>query len=117
MKLAVVGSGSLTLPDGLEKYLLPEITRITEILYCGPKGVGLSARKYALTNDIKLTEFSPQYHVYGYAGAQFKRNVELLENADFVLAFWDGESQGTELVIKSCRRSGTPIKVIRGESI
>jgi hypothetical protein len=107
LKIAVVGSRSLTVPD-LGQYLPPETT---EILSGGAKGVDTSAREYSLSNGIKLTEFLPQYNKYGRS-APLKRNLEIIGNADFVLAFWDGKSQGTEFVIKNCERLGIPIEVI-----
>ena len=108
MKVAVVGSRSLLIAD-LGKYL-PEGT--TEILSGGAAGVDSSAKKYALSHSIPLTEFLPDYRRYGRA-APLKRNISIIESADLVLAFWDGTSHGTRFVIENCKRMGVPVKVFR----
>lgn len=113
MKVAVVGSRSLCVTN-LEKYL-PEET--TELISGGAAGVDTSAREYALAHDIPLTEFLPDYQRYGRV-APLKRNISIIENADLVLAFWDGTSRGTRFVIERCKQRGTTVRVFlwRGKS-
>ena len=106
MKVAVIGSRGLQVND-LEKYL-PEKT--TEIVSGGAKGVDTSAREYALKNGIKLTEFLPKYDIYGKS-APLKRNIEIIEYADIVLAFWDGKSRGTKYVIDNCKKMGVTVRI------
>lgn len=106
MKVAVVGSRALCVAD-LGKYL-PEGT--TEIVSGGARGVDTSARAYALSHGIKLTEFLPGYDKYGRS-APLKRNITIIEHADLVLAFWDGSSRGTKFVIDNCKQMGVPVKV------
>ena len=106
MKVAVIGSRDLTVND-LGKYL-PEGT--TEIISGGAKGIDTCAREYAIANNIKLTEFLPEYEKYGKT-APLKRNITIIENADIVLALWYGESSGTKNVIDNCKRMGMTVKV------
>lgn len=106
MRVAVIGSRGLLVED-LGKYL-PDAT--TEIISGGAKGVDASAREYALRHGLKLTEYLPEYSRYGRA-APLKRNITIIENADLVLAFWDGMSRGTKFVIDSCKKRNIPIKV------
>lgn len=106
MKVAVIGSRGLRVAD-LGKYL-PEGT--TEIISGGARGVDTSAREYALAHGLKLTEFLPEYDRYGRS-APLKRNLTIIENAELVLAFWDGSSRGTKYVIDNCKRMGVPVKV------
>lgn len=106
MKVAVIGSRELTVSD-LGRYL-PENT--TEIVSGGAKGVDTSAREYALSHDIKLTEFLPEYTRFG-RNAPLKRNITIIEYSDIVLAFWDGKSRGTKFVIDNCRRLGVEVRV------
>lgn len=106
MKVAVVGSRGLCVAD-LGKYL-PEGT--TEIVSGGARGVDTSARAYALSHGIKLTEFLPEYDKYGRS-APLKRNITIIKHADLVLAFWDGSSRGTKFVIDNCKQMGVPVKV------
>lgn len=106
MKVAVIGSRNLRV-DNLGKYLPDDVT---EIVSGGARGVDTSAREYALANDIKLTEFLPEYDKYG-RGAPLRRNITIIEYADLVLAFWDGSSHGTKYVIDNCKKRGVPVKV------
>lgn len=106
MKVAVIGSRSLTV-NNLGKYL-PEET--TEIISGGARGVDISAREYAQTHNIPLSEFLPDYKRYGRS-APLKRNLQIIQYADLVLAFWDGSSKGTRFVIENCRRLGVPVRV------
>ena len=104
MKVAVVGSRSLTVKD-IGKYL-PENT--TEIISGGAAGIDSCAREYSLSHGIKL---KPDYARYGRKAAPLKRNITIIESADIVLAFWNGSSKGTKFVIESCERMGVEIKV------
>ncbi len=106
MKVAVIGSRGL-LVENLGKYLPADTT---EIISGGAKGVDTCAREYAVANGIKLTEFLPDYQKYGRA-APLKRNITIIENADLVLAFWDGKSRGTKFVIDNCHKLGVAVKV------
>ena len=106
MRVAVIGSRSLAVKN-LADYLPPGTT---EIVSGGARGVDTSAREYALSHDIKLTEFLPEYDKYGKS-APLKRNIQIIEYSDLILAFWDGESHGTKFVIDNCKKLGKPVKV------
>ncbi|MEG1196724.1 MAG: hypothetical protein RSE58_14235 [Clostridia bacterium] len=106
MKVAVIGSRELSVDD-LSKYLP---TDTTEIISGGAKGVDTSARNYALANGIKLTEFLPEYDKFGRS-APLERNITIIENADLVLAFWNGKSHGTKFVIDNCKKRNIPVKI------
>ena len=106
MKVAVIGSRGLQV-DHLEDYL-PE--GVTEIVSGGARGVDACARDYALRHGLKLTEFLPEYSKYG-KGAPLLRNITIIEHADMVLAFWDGQSRGTKYVIDNCKKRNIPVVV------
>ena len=61
MIVAVVGSRTLKV-ENLKDYL-PKNT--AEIVSGGAKGIDTCAKKYALENNIKYTEFLPEYEKYG----------------------------------------------------
>ena len=107
MKVAIVGSRRLYVSN-IGDYLSAEIT---EIVSGGVKGVDSSAREYALKNNIRLTEFLPEYNKYGKA-APLKRDMQIINYADKVIAFWDGKSKGTKYVIENCKKTNTPIDII-----
>ena len=106
MKIAVIGSRGLTVPD-LGKYLP---TDTTEIVSGGARGVDACAREYARRHGLKLTEFLPDYAQYGRQ-APLRRNLQIIDYANRVLAFWDGQSHCTAYVIRQCRRQKRPIRL------
>ena len=108
MKIAIIGSRNLTVKN-LEKYLPPYTT---EIVSGGAKGIDTCAKEYALKNKIKLTEFLPEYGKYGKT-APLKRNIEIINYADEVIAFWDGKSHGTYFVIDNCKKLNKKITIYK----
>lgn len=107
MKVAVIGSRGLRV-DNLEKYLPKETT---EIVSGGARGIDACAREYAVRNKIKLTEFLPEYERYGRS-APLKRNLLIIDYADYVLAFWDGKSHGTKYVIDNCKKKNKTVRIL-----
>ncbi len=106
MKVAIIGSRNLEVND-LENYL-PKETK--EIVSGGAKGVDACAKIYAQRSGLKITEFLPNYARYGRA-APIKRNDEIIDYSDTVVAFWDGKSKGTAYVIRACEKKGKRIIV------
>ena len=107
MKVAIIGSRTLEVTN-FYKYL-PSDT--TEIVSGGALGIDASAKRYALDNGIKYTEFLPEYIKYK-RGAPLKRNLQIIDYADLVIAFWDGSSKGTKFVIENCRKTNKEIEVV-----
>ena len=107
VKIAIIGSRDLII-DNLGNYL-PE--GITEIVSGGARGVDRSAADYARKNNIKLTEFLPDYARYR-GGAPHKRNEQIAQYADEVIAFWDGTSKGTARTILLFQKLGKKVTVI-----
>lgn len=106
MKIAIVGSRNITSVD-ISKY----ISLNDEIVSGGAKGVDLCAAEYAKKNNIKLTEFLPNYALFGRA-APIKRNYEIVDYADAVVVFWDGSSKGSLSVINYAKKTQKPCEVV-----
>lgn len=106
MKVAIIGSRTLNVTN-LEKYL-PQ--NVTEIVSGGAKGIDTCAKSFALRNNIKLTEFLPEYDKYGRS-APIKRNLLIIDYSDEVIAFWDGKSRGTKFVIDTCKKTNKKVTV------
>lgn len=104
----MIGSRSLK-EVHIASYLPKEIT---EIVSGGAVGVDTCAREYALAHGLILTEYLPDYERFGRS-APLKRNLQIIEYADLVLAFWDGRSRGTAYVIRECDKRGKECRVHR----
>lgn len=107
MKVAIIGSRGLTVHN-ISYYLPPETE---EIVTGGAKGVDKCAEEFAIENGYKLKIFYPVYKLFGRA-APLKRNLEIIDYADLVLAFWDDKSRGTKYVIDNCKKRNKPVHVI-----
>ena len=110
MRVAVIGSRCGT--DGATALIrdhLPPYT--TEIVSGGAKGIDEAARSVADELGIPIKEFLPDYPAYGKR-APLVRNDRIIEYADMVLAFWDGDSHGTQYVIAECLKRGKRVVYI-----
>ncbi len=108
MKIAIIGSRNLIISN-LEDYIPDECG---EIVSGGARGIDTCAALYAKENGIKLTEFLPQYELYG-KGAPIVRNYQIVDYADSIIAFWDGTSRGTLSVINYARKTGKPCRIFK----
>lgn len=106
MRLAIIGSRSCP-PIDIASYLpfVPDI-----IVSGGAKGADTYAKEYALERDIPIVEFLPDYGKYGRK-APLIRNIQIVDNSDFVLAFWNGTSRGTKFTIDYAEKRGVPLNV------
>ena len=107
MKLAIIGSRTIE-NINLEEYIDQSVT---EIVSGGARGVDTLARKFAIKNSIKIVEFLPDYKRYG-RGATIVRNREIVDYADKILVFWDGESRGSKFVIDYANKINKPCEVV-----
>ncbi len=112
MKIAIIGSRSLNI-ENLEEYIPLDAK---EIISGGAKGIDACAATYARKKGLKLTEILPDYKRYG-KGAPLIRNLDIINLADYVLAFWDGKSHGTAQVIKNCKLKNKKVTVILPDTV
>ena len=108
MKLAIVGSRNIS-GVNIEEYL-PE--GLEEIVSGGARGIDSVAAAYAKSHGIKLVEFLPDYKKYGRV-APLRRNDEIADYADEVIAFWDGVSSGTKYTVEAFKKRGKPVRIMK----
>lgn len=84
---------------------------ITEIVSGGAKGADAIGEKVAIANGIPVKKFPADWEGLGKR-AGFVRNAEMVEYADALLAFWDGESKGTKHMIDLATKKGLIVKVV-----
>lgn len=110
MKVAIVGGRDFVNFDLLEFKLRPFKASITLIVSGAADGADTLGVTYAKKYGIPYKEFpadwddltvEPCVIKKGKGGkpynalAGFNRNQSIVDNADFVIAFWDGKSKGT----------------------
>ena len=113
MKLAIVGSRTFNdyslLLEAIENTISNET--IDLIISGGAEGADKLAEKYAKENNIPLQIFKPDWKKYGKAAGPI-RNELIIQNADLVIAFWDGESKGIQSSINLARKHNKECKII-----
>lgn len=113
MKLAIIGSreaGNINLELELIKRF--KILMNNTIISGGARGIDTLAAQFARKHGMKLLEFRPDYATYG-RGATFIRNRRIVDEADGVIAFWNGTSRGTKYTIDYAMRKHVPLIIIR----
>ena len=106
MKVAIIGSRSLVGVE-ISKYI-PENVR--EIISGGAIGIDTLAEKVADERRISKSIIRPEYDKYGKK-APLIRNKEIVERADFVIAFWDGKSRGTKFTIDYAKKLNKKVRI------
>lgn len=112
MKIAIVGSrepGNINFAKELEKRI--NIQSGDTIISGGAKGIDSLAAEYATAHGLALVEIRPNYTKNG-RGATFIRNREIVDNADMVVAFWNGTSKGTKYTIDYANKKGVTTLII-----
>ena len=84
----------------------------TAILCGEAKGADSLGKRYAKEHRIPIQSFPAQWDQYGEA-AGMMRNKQMLAFADALVAFWDGESRGTENMLDIAANKGIPVRIIR----
>jgi len=110
MKLGVVGSRGFNDYE-LLKTELNKFKDILEIVSGGAIGADKLSEQYGIEHNKLLRIFYPEYEIYGRS-APLKRNTQIIEKSDFVIAFWDGKSTGTKDSINKAKRLNKPYKII-----
>ena len=84
---------------------------VTEVVCGGASGADTLGREWAQKHNIPVKMFPAEWDTYGkYAG--IKRNHEMGDYADFLVAFWDGYSTGTKDMITYMKNIGKHGRVI-----
>lgn len=112
MRLAVVGSRTF------EDYelLSANLQRINPsiVISGGAKGADSLAKEWAKVNNKQYIEHLPDWESHGNS-AGYRRNQLIVQNADGLIAFWDGQSKGTKHSIDIAQAKGIPVWIVRFE--
>ncbi|KKN66085.1 hypothetical protein LCGC14_0475630 [marine sediment metagenome] len=115
MRLAIVGSRDFTDYKRLKSWasiLIRGVNPLEVIIISGgARGADSLARKFANLWDFPFEEYAAHWDELGKS-AGFARNKEMAEEADIVLAFWDGKSPGTKHMIDASIKLSKPTIIV-----
>lgn len=83
---------------------------ITIVSGCA-RGADLLGERYAQEKGFKIERFPANWERDGKSAGAI-RNNQMANNADLLIAFWDGKSKGTSNMISTARRKGLIVKTI-----
>lgn len=93
---------------------LGKLGKIELIVTGGAKGADQMAMAYAKANGIPTKVFYPDYENLGSKYAPLARNVHICREADIMIAFWDGQSNGTRHAINAMELQGKQVIIKLG---
>jgi predicted Rossmann fold nucleotide-binding protein DprA/Smf involved in DNA uptake len=111
VKVAVVGSRNFHDLDAVRSFV-SQLSRDDVVVSGGAYGVDRVAYREARRCNILTEIFYPDWDAHGKK-AGFLRNRLIVEAADEVHAFWDGESSGTKSTIQLANAAGKPVHIHR----
>lgn len=119
MRLAVVGSRGFD-HYSFAEFVLDEFRETSPtplvIVSGGARGADLMASLYATRNELEYVVHLPMWDKHGKS-AGYIRNVDIVNDCDELVAFWDGKSKGTLHSINTAKKQGKTVTVIRYDQI
>ena len=111
-KLAIVGSRTFNDYDKMKSFIIENfnLNEITHIVSGGARGADSLGEQFAKEYNKELIVFNAEWDKYGKS-AGFKRNVDIINECDCCVAFWDGNSKGTKHDIDLCEKAGKECKI------
>ena len=74
-------------------------------------GADKLGERYANENSISIKRYPANWDLYGKS-AGYKRNIQMADNADALIVFWDGKSKGTNHMINIAKQKNLKIRVV-----
>jgi hypothetical protein len=74
-------------------------------------GADTLGERYAGDNGLTIKRFPANWDKYK-KGAGYRRNAEMAEYAQSLIAFWDGKSRGTMHMINIAKKKGLQVRVV-----
>lgn len=113
MKICVNGSRGFQDYDLLEA-TLDELLKDTspEFILGGAVGADSLAQMYAARKKIPATIIRPDWNKFGRKAGML-RNIEMIDQVEWLIAFWDGQSRGTKQAIEYAKSKGKRVEIVR----
>lgn len=109
MKTIIAGSRNIECFWVLEEAIEQSGFKITEVVSGCAKGVDRMGEVWAGYGGIPVKRFQPDWSKG--KGAGLKRNIEMAEYAEALIAVWDGVSRGTKHMIDVAKQRSLQVFV------
>lgn len=114
-RVIIAGCRDYTDYEALKAYtdrMLSNITDEIQIVSGGASGADALGERYAREKGYSLKRFPADWNQYGRSAGP-KRNRQMAQYADALIAFWDGVSRGTKNMIDEANAGGLLVRVKR----
>lgn len=114
VKLIVAGGRDFNNLALVSEYLIKGMGQCTQLeIVCGKaRGADRMGELAANQLGLPVAEFPADWDKFGKS-AGYKRNTQMAEYADELLAFWDGKSRGTQHMIEIMQARGKPVHIVK----
>ena len=114
MRVIIAGGRDFSDYDKLRRTVTHLLSRQVEVVVvCGEaRGADSLGKKLATEMGWGVQSFHADWQKNGKS-AGYKRNEEMAQNADALIAFWDGESKGTKHMIDIAKRYRLPARIVK----
>lgn len=85
---------------------------VTEVVSGTARGIDQAGEMWAMQHDIPVKRFPADWDMYGKS-AGYRRNTEMAEYANALIAIWDGQSRGTKHMIDEAAKRNLEVFVYR----
>ena len=113
MKLIIAGSRTLSPTSKQIREVLTDhgwMSRVSEVVSGTAQGVDQAGEDFAMYHGLPIKKFPALWFKHGKR-AGILRNEHMGNYADALMAFWDGQSRGTQHMIGYMRKLGKPVRV------
>lgn len=121
-RVIIAGSRNFNDYPRLEKSVIEILKKIRpskelEIISGTANGADKMGERFALKYNVKIKRFPAQWDIYGKRAGYVRNNLMseyAMENDNHgvLIAFWDGKSKGTKMMIDIAERNGLEVFVI-----
>lgn len=110
MKTIIAGSRNIINLAILNEAVQRSAFDITHVLSGGARGIDKLGEYWAKVRDVPLSIFPAEWKSKGKSAGMI-RNIQMAEEADALIAVWDGKSKGTQHMIDVAKKKGLMVYV------
>lgn len=114
MKVIVAGSREINDYDVVKAAIEQSHFQITEVVCGEARGPDKLGKAWAIANHVSVKSMPADWEKFGRR-AGYRRNEEMGDSADALIAVWDGVSKGTKHMIDYMEKLKKPIFIMKIE--